>query len=132
MDSPNARKESKPRLLELVNTLQTQIQSIQSHLTETNQPDPSFVGTESPTDYDGIDDTRGATLENLLELQELLTTPREILVAQTVSVTVAFKDLRNQLSRYLAIQPHLPPHHRPARRRTACARHQRREQQHQR
>ncbi len=89
MDSPNARKESKPRLLELVNTLQTQIQSVQEYLTETNQRDPSFVGTETPTDYDGIDDTRGAALENLLELQELLMTPREILVAQTVSRSFA-------------------------------------------
>lgn len=93
MDHQNGQKDSKPRLLKLVNTLQSQIQSIQKHLTETNQPEPSFVGTEDPTDYDGIDDTRYAALESILELQELLTTPRETLVAEKVSVRPGVNDV---------------------------------------
>lgn len=81
---PRQSSLAQPRLLQLVDALRSHVQSIQEHLTNTSQLDPGFVCTPTRTDYDAVDDTRIAALENLLELQDLLMTPRELLVAQAV------------------------------------------------
>ena len=72
------------RLLKLANNIQAQVTEIQKYLTQTNQPNPSFEGQSQPVNFEGVDDTRSAVLENLTELQDLLSTPRELLHAQTV------------------------------------------------
>ena len=73
------------RLVELANSIQKQVFEVQEHLTATGQGDPSFDGQVQPTDFEGVDETRSAVLENLTELQDLLSTPRELLRAQMVS-----------------------------------------------
>jgi Mg2+ and Co2+ transporter CorA len=81
---PNA--STKPHLLKLVEKIQQQVTEIQNYLTETSQPDPSFIGTQPPTKWtDAIDDTRSETLHNIIELQELLMTPKELLHTQSVT-----------------------------------------------
>ena len=72
------------KLLQLANTIQAQVSEIQKHLTETKQSDPEFDGQVETTDWDGIDDTRSAALENLTQLQDLLMTPRELLQSRWV------------------------------------------------
>ena len=72
-------------LLNLANNIQSQVAKIQKYLTETGQPDPSFDGQAQPTDWHGVDDTRSAVLQNLVELQDLLSTPAELLQTVTVS-----------------------------------------------
>jgi hypothetical protein len=75
------------RLLELANTIQTQVAQIQKHLTETKQPNPRFEATEPLIDWDGVDDTRSDCIENLVQLTDLLMTPREVLHSQAVIIT---------------------------------------------
>jgi hypothetical protein len=92
-DEPEPEAESRAeeeletsRLLELANSIQAQVSQIQQYLTKTKQPNPRFEADTPLTDWDGIDDTRSACLENLTQLQDLLMTPREILHTQAVSL----------------------------------------------
>jgi hypothetical protein len=76
----------KTKLLELANKIKEQVTEIQNYLEESNQPNPSFTSTDEPVNYDGIDDIRAEALHNLMELQELLYTPKELLHSQNVSL----------------------------------------------
>ena len=83
---PKVEQEFKTsKLLELASSIQAQVSQIQKHLTKTNQSNPQFESSSPLTNWDGIDDTRSACLENLTQLQDLLMTPREILHTQAVS-----------------------------------------------
>ena len=77
--------EEPSRLLDLANAIQAQVAQIQKYLTATNQPNPRFEASSPLVNWDGIDDTRSACLENLTQLQDSLMTPREMLHSQTVS-----------------------------------------------
>ena len=76
--------EEPSRLLDLVNAIQTQVAEIQKHLTRTEQPNPSFDCQAKAIDFEGVEDTRSSVLDNLIELQDLLMTPRELLHVQAV------------------------------------------------
>lgn len=66
-------------MLELAKAIQSQVSEICEYLKSTNQAEPSFGIETEESDYEGIDDTRLAALENLVQLQDMLSTSREIL-----------------------------------------------------
>lgn len=70
---------SPSHLVNLANTIQSQVLVIHNHLAKYGQADPSFDGQAPETSYSGIDETRASVLEALTELHDLLSTPREIL-----------------------------------------------------
>lgn len=73
------------RLLDLANSLHARIAEIQKHLSDTGKLDPTFDGQEEPTDWTDIDDTRAAALEDLTELRDLLSTPRELVYSHSTT-----------------------------------------------
>lgn len=76
----------KSTLLDLAARISTGVETIQAHLDATHQPSPLFDATYPAVDLKGVDDARNAVLDLAIELQELLMTPKEILLAQTVGV----------------------------------------------
>jgi hypothetical protein len=109
---PNA--STKPQLIKLMETIQQQVTELQNYLTESEQPDPTFLGTQPPTKWtDAIDDTRSEALHNIIELQELLMTPKELLHSQSVN--------HSSLSPSIVLTPPSQPTSHPANSSTATA-----------
>jgi hypothetical protein len=67
------------RLVSLASTIQAKVLEIHNHLESSGQADPSFDSQVPYTNYSGIDDTRASVLDSLTELQDLLSTPQDIL-----------------------------------------------------
>ena len=66
-------------LLALAGTIQSHTTQIHDYLKATGQPDPSFDVSSPDVDFKGVEDVRMKVLEALIELQELLLTPKELL-----------------------------------------------------
>lgn len=66
-------------LLRMLDTIQNQVTAIHKYLLESGQPEPRFDASAPNIDYTGVEEVRAATLDNLLHLRDLLSTPREIL-----------------------------------------------------
>ena len=66
-------------LLALAATIQSHTTQIHEHLKATGQADPSFNVATPDVDFKGVEDVRSKVLEALIELQELLLTPSELL-----------------------------------------------------
>jgi hypothetical protein len=100
----NMSKQSS--LIDLADRIQSAVQQLQTHLTTTLQSDPNLLNTTSVVDWTDADDTRCAVLEDILELQELLMTPKEVLLKETVStdfrVAVVDEKVDNEVDRRLA------------------------------
>ena len=71
-------------LLALAATIQSHTTQIHEYLEATRQADPSFDVRSPDVDFKGVEDVRLKVLEALIELQELLLTPRELLRSITV------------------------------------------------
>jgi O6-methylguanine-DNA--protein-cysteine methyltransferase len=67
------------RLVSLASTIQAKVLEIHNHLVSSGQTDPSFDSQVPYTNYSSINDTRASVLDCLTELQDLLSTPQEIL-----------------------------------------------------
>lgn len=77
--------ERQCRLLTLTLKIHSRVHDIETYLSATSQPNLNFIGSAPSVDFSCIDDVRSAVLEDILELQELLMTPREVLVKENVS-----------------------------------------------
>lgn len=80
-------------LLALAATIQSHTTQIHEHLKANGQADPSFDAGSLDVDFKGVEDVRLNVLEALIELQELLLTPRELLR----SITVYFPFLKTSI-----------------------------------
>jgi hypothetical protein len=72
-------------ILDLAITIQSQVLKIHEHLEASGNGGPTFDGQAPDIEFDGVNDTRTAALENLTELIDLLSTPREILQQKTAT-----------------------------------------------
>jgi len=71
--------------LDLATTIQSQVLKIHEHLEASGKGGPTFDGQAPDIEFDGINDTGTAALENVTELIDLLSTSREILQQKTAT-----------------------------------------------